>query len=246
LATFDRYIKSTRIAYAMAVQSLPRQWQVYDDFTAVEQFPVTNLSLRYMTLDDIPQVVEIDRLSFDTPWSARSYAYEIEESHYSHMLVMEADVVRAASGWKKLLRSFSGTINNLAVEKTIVGYGGLWNIMDEAHVSTIATHPYWRGRGWGEILLAAMIRRSLTLEAGYIVLEVRVSNTVAQNLYRKYEFETVDLRPSYYRNNNEDAYDMRLHLPDEGMKRRFGDRWKQLLEQYDFMDTYTNHEVSGS
>jgi len=238
LTTIDRYVRSTRIAYAMALQAMPRQ-SVYDyDANFVEQFAVTNLTLRYMTLGDIAQVTEIDRLAFDTPWSPRSYAYEIEESHYSHMLVLEADVVRPATGWKRFLNTFN-TANKPVEEKTIVGYGGLWNIVDEAHISTIATHPHWRGRGWGEVLLAAMIRRSFTLNASYIVLEVRVSNTVAQNLYRKYEFETVDLRPSYYRNNNEDAYDMRLQLPDEAMRLRFEDRWQKLMGVHGFVDGYT-------
>jgi ribosomal-protein-alanine N-acetyltransferase len=241
LASLSRYVRSTRIAYAMALQSLPQQTQFYDELIAPEQLTVTNLTLRYMTLADISQVTEIDRVSFDTPWSPRSYAYEIEESHYSHMLVLEADVVRPTTGWKRWLRSISS--NSPIVEKTIVGYGGLWNIMDEAHISTIATHPYWRGRGWGELLLAAMVRRSMNLSAGYIVLEVRVSNSVAQNLYRKYEFETVDLRPSYYRNNNEDAYDMRLPLPNDAMHTRFNQRWQQLIDQYNFTDFYTEHQI---
>ena len=244
MATFDRYIKSTRIAYAMAVQSLPRQWQAYDDFTAVEQFPVTNLSLRYMTLDDIPQVVEIDRLSFDTPWSARSYAYEIEESHYSHMLVLEADVVRPASGWKKLLRSFSGTNNNLAVEKTIVGYGGLWNIMDEAHVSTIASHPDYRGKKYGEIVLAGMIGRAIMLGADYIVLEVRVSNTVARKLYEKYGFTIEAVKPKYYHHDNEDAYDMRLMLTDEAIA-HFQKLYEKIAPRFRDWYTETPHPRLG-
>jgi [ribosomal protein S18]-alanine N-acetyltransferase len=242
LVSLTRYVRSTRIAYAMALQSLPQQSQFYDDDFSLEQLSVTNLTLRYMTLADISQVIEIDRLSFDTPWSPRSYAYEIEESHYSHMLVLEADVVRPNTGWKRWLRSL-GSSTNPTAEKTIVGYGGLWNIMDEAHISTIATHPYWRGKGWGEILLAAMVRRSLNLSAGYIVLEVRVSNTVAQSLYRKYEFETVDLRPSYYRNNNEDAYDMRLPLPNEAMQTRFSERWQHLLDEHSIVDLYTEHQA---
>jgi ribosomal-protein-alanine N-acetyltransferase len=219
------------------LQALPHQAQVYDEMAVIDQASVMNLTLRYMTLADIPQVVEIDRQSFDTPWSARSYAYEIEESGYSHMLVLEAEVVRPLNGWKRWLRPL-GIASQPTAQKTILGYGGLWSISGEAHISTIATHPHWRGRGLGEILLAAMIHRSLDLDAEYIVLEVRVSNRVAQNLYHKYEFQTVERRPEYYRNNNEDAYDMRLAPLDDAMRQRFYVRWQHLVDTYQITDHY--------
>jgi ribosomal-protein-alanine acetyltransferase len=130
--------------------------------------------------------------------------------------------------------------NGRAPKPYVVGYGGLWRIVDEAHISTIATHPNWRGRGWGELLLAGMIRRSLTLGAAYIVLEVRVGNIVAQNLYRKYEFEIAGVKPNYYRNNNEDAYDMRLNLVDVGMIERFQQRFAALQARHQFVDAYSD------
>ncbi|MCC6803397.1 MAG: GNAT family N-acetyltransferase, partial [Anaerolineae bacterium] len=141
-----------------------------------------SLILRYMRLSDVPQVTVIDQASFDLAWSARSYQFEISESNYSYMVVLE-QVMRAAGddkpriGWRRLVPSLNGGGDH---DYLIGGYGGLWNIMDEAHVSTIATHPDYRRRGWGEILLAGMIRRGIRLNAGYVVLEVRVSNYVAQ------------------------------------------------------------------
>ena len=77
--------------------------------------------------------------------------------------------------------------------------------MDEAHISTIASDEQWRGRGIGELMLLAMIERGIELGAGEVTLEVRVTNRVAQSLYRKYGFEVVGQRPRYYRDNNEDA-----------------------------------------
>jgi ribosomal-protein-alanine N-acetyltransferase len=111
--------------------------------------------------------------------------------------------------------------------------------MAEAHISTIAVHPDYRGNGWGEILLAGMVQRSITLHAGFVVLEVRVSNTSAQNLYRKYEFQTATVKPKYYRNNNEDAYDMRLDLSRPGIKERFAERFAALHATHPFEDYYS-------
>jgi ribosomal-protein-alanine N-acetyltransferase len=191
-----------------------------------------SLALRYMTLADIPQVVAIDRLSFDLPWSERSYSYEISEATYSHMVVLEMNEEQPTQGWRRWL-------NSGRQERRIVGYGGLWHVLSEAHISTIAVHPTYRGRGWGEILLAGMVRRSITLQAELVVLEVRVSNTRAQNLYHKYEFETAGVKPRYYRNNDEDAYDMRLDITSPEKRDRSDARFAAIQATHPFHDTYT-------
>ncbi|HEX2908078.1 MAG TPA: ribosomal protein S18-alanine N-acetyltransferase [Phototrophicaceae bacterium] len=197
------------------------------------------LSLRYMTLADVPQVAAIDRLAFDLPWSERAYSYEVTESTYSYMVVLEvAEEAAPGQGWLRWLPALNGRGHS----RQIVGYGGLWNIMSEAHVSTIAVHPNYQGRGWGEILLAGMVRRSLRLQADYVALEVRVTNTRAQNLYRKYEFETVGTKAHYYRNNNEDAYDMRLALTTPDIQPRLEERFAALQAKHGFTNHYTEHE----
>lgn len=198
---------------------------------------MSKLLLRYMQSGDIAQVLTIDSQSFNPPWSARSYAYEIGESSYSHMVVLTDHREQPRpTGWRRWLQ----TVNPPASNGTILGYAGLWHIADEGHISTIATHPDHRGNGYGEILLAAMIYRAITLQASYIVLEVRVSNTVAQNLYQKYEFKTVSTKVNYYRSDNEDAYDMRLDLRDKAMLTRFYDRYWAIKQQQPFVDQYTN------
>lgn len=214
------------------------------------------LILRYMRLADIPQVVAIDKQSFDPSWSPQSYSYEIQESAYSHMVVLEdggtpADpepVVSTQNWWQRFRHYLNGNGNGNGAQAyqpagTIVGYGGLWRIMTEAHISTIATHPEYRGRGYGEILLAGMVKRSLNLGATYVVLEVRVTNTVAQNLYHKYSFETVGTKTNYYRNNNEDAYDMRLQF-DEEYPLRFDQLYAGIKAQRPFTDEYSTVEKS--
>jgi [ribosomal protein S18]-alanine N-acetyltransferase len=195
-----------------------------------------SLKLRYMTLADITQVVTIDKEAFLTPWSAQSYSYEVGESSYSYMVVLEDNAPPTLTGWKRFIRSFNGS----TPRGTVVSYGGLWNIMDEAHISTIASRHDVRGKGYGEVVLAAMIRKSFLLGAAYIVLEVRVSNTVAQNLYRKYEFDVYDTKRKYYRDNNEDAYDMRLDLRDSGIRSRFEERYTAIQQRVPFVDQYTN------
>jgi [ribosomal protein S18]-alanine N-acetyltransferase len=198
---------------------------------------MSSLVLRYMRLSDIDDIVAIDRMAFDLPWSDRSYRYEITESTYSHMVTLEYGDNRRPNGW---WRRLWGRNHQNSPRPIVAGYGGLWRIMEEAHISTIATHPNWRGRGWGEVLLAGMIRRSMMLGARYVVLEVRVSNTIAQNLYQKYEFQAVALKPQYYRNNNEDAYDMRLNLEDTAMRARFDQRFAELQARHGFADLYTD------
>ncbi len=89
--------------------------------------------------------------------------------------------------------------------RSIVGYAGIWMMADEAHVTTIASHPSVRGRGVGELLLIGLIDRALALGARWMTLEVRISNQVARNLYTKYTFKEMGVRRRYYSDNGEDA-----------------------------------------
>ena len=205
-----------------------------------------SLILRYMHAGDIQDVSTIDSLCFEPPWSKDSYAFEINQSKISHMVVLEKQSfatpiasededgwLRRLGGW---LRQETATLSETGA---IVGYGGLWKIEGEAHISTIATHPDHRGHGYGELLLAAMFRKALRLKAEYLVLEVRVSNAVAQNLYRKYGFSRYGRKRNYYRSNNEDAYDMRVSL-DNDIHGRFGLLFQNLQHIHTFEDIYSH------
>ena len=152
-----------------------------------------------MRWEDVPTVAAIEHLSFTLPWSDYTYRHELLENTHSYYFVarrMDAPPV-PRNWWAKLWRR-----NGAAA---IVGYGGFWLVVDEAHISTIASDVSWRGRGVGELLLLTMIERGIELGAAMVTLEVRVSNTVAQNLYRKYGFEVVGRRSHYYSDNNEDV-----------------------------------------
>jgi len=163
-------------------------------------------TLRYMRLEDIPQVIGVDALSFPSPWSPASYTFEIVNNSTSHMIVLEMQR-QASPGWRRMWQRLGGQPE----PTVIVGYAGMWNIGGEAHISTIAVHPNWRRQGLGEALLNGLLTRAAALNSEYSVLEVRVSNQSAQALYDKYGYEIVGDRKGYYRDNNEDAYLM--HLP---------------------------------
>ncbi|MEM9954934.1 MAG: ribosomal protein S18-alanine N-acetyltransferase [Chloroflexota bacterium] len=199
----------------------------------------STLTVRYMQLADIPEVMEIDHASFKPPWPERSYRFELNESQVSYMVVLEQLEERELTGWKRIMNSLTGNLDTVEKQPVIVGYGGLWKIAEEAHISTIASHPDYRGKKYGEILLASMVQRAIYLKAEYIVLEVRVSNTVAQRLYRKYGFETQGVKKDYYHHDLEDAYDMRLFLTDDNIQ-----RVKQLVgklcNHISYKDRYAN------
>jgi ribosomal-protein-alanine N-acetyltransferase len=90
----------------------------------------------------------------------------------------------------------------------IIGYAGLWLMVDEAHVTTIGVHPDHRGQGAGELLFLGLADIAQEMRATRITLEVRVSNLSAQALYRKYGLEIAGVRRRYYSDNGEDAYIM--------------------------------------
>jgi ribosomal-protein-alanine N-acetyltransferase len=169
-----------------------------------------------MRLVDIEAVLDIDRLSFPLPWSASSYRYELTQNAHSYFFVALAPQSGAAApraGWRERLSDLLRSSPEAAAPpRLVVGYAGFWYIVDEAHISTIAVHPDWRGQGAGEQLLVAVLERALDLNAVQATLEVRVSNTRAQNLYRKYGFEEVGRRRRYYRDNGEDALLMTAEL----------------------------------
>lgn len=141
--------------------------------------------VRPMREQDIEPVLSIDRASFALPWSANAYYYELNENPRSLLWVAET--------------------NDHESPPLVVGMIVVWMILDEAHIATIAVHPDFRGKGIGRSLLIIALREAIYQNATHATLEVRASNTAAQNLYRNFRFQIAGLRPQYYRDNNEDA-----------------------------------------
>ncbi|EFM11884.1 ribosomal-protein-alanine acetyltransferase [Paenibacillus curdlanolyticus YK9] len=147
----------------------------------------SNISFRKMRLADIPFIVSIEQEAFTTPWTAEAFTNELTNNHFARYMVMED-----ATG--------------------IIGYGGMWTIIDEAHITNIAVRHDRRGMGLGELLLRRQMADAE--EAGMLrmTLEVRVTNERAQRLYGRLGFEPAGLRPGYYSDNNEDALIMWVEL----------------------------------
>jgi ribosomal-protein-alanine N-acetyltransferase len=190
--------------------------------------------VRPMALEDIDQVVIIDRLSFPNPWPPRTYRYEVGNNNRSRMFVLEPYGANAGHnpngrqqmGW--LERLLVGEQEESAPPSSLIGYSGLWNVADETHISTIAVHPDWRGLKLGELLLWMMLRHAIRQKARIVTLEVRISNEIAQNLYCKYGFEIVGRRRGYYSDNHEDAYNMGITPLDAAYRARLIEFGKQL------------------
>jgi ribosomal-protein-alanine N-acetyltransferase len=157
-----------------------------------------------MGLDDLPRVMEIERVSFPLPWPERAYRYELSQNKNSHYVVLRRRAAANPTGRARPLRSLWRRDRH----PPILGYGGFWMIAGEAHISTLAVDPDWRKLGLGELLLLSMLKQAARLGAFEATLEVRVSNAVAQNLYIKYGFEKVGRRRHYYQDNGEDAWIM--------------------------------------
>jgi ribosomal-protein-alanine N-acetyltransferase len=155
-----------------------------------------------MTLADVAQVMEIERVAFPTPWSPRAYRYEITANESSTMLVVRL-LGHPAAGLARIVQRV-----RVAPPDPLLGYAGFWLLVDDAHICTIAVHPRWRGQGLGDLLLLSLLDRAVERGAHRATLEVRVSNRVAQGLYRKFGFHVVSRRKRYYADNDEDAYIM--------------------------------------
>ncbi|MFJ8461418.1 MULTISPECIES: ribosomal protein S18-alanine N-acetyltransferase [Lysinibacillus] len=148
----------------------------------------SNIMYRKMVSDDVPAVYEIELATFSAPWTLDSFYYEVHENQYAHyVLAVDAD-------------------------GSIIGFCGMWMVIDAAQITNVAVIEAARGRGIGEELMRESMRIARQHEMEVMSLEVRVTNTVAQNLYRKLDFQDGGIRKGYYTDNGEDALVMWVNL----------------------------------
>jgi len=138
-----------------------------------------------MTREDIERVTAIERESFPTVWRRDAYERELLNVNARYLVAKLGDQV--------------------------VGYAGMWAIMDEAHITTLAVAADCRRRGIGERLLVALLEAAEDAGAKVVTLEVRESNAVARRMYEKYGFEAVAYMRTYYHDTGEDAVVMWLN-----------------------------------
>jgi ribosomal-protein-alanine N-acetyltransferase len=133
-----------------------------------------------MRMADVAAVLEIERLSFSSPWPAFAFQQELTANRLAHYRVAR-------------------------LGDRVVAFGGIWLMVDEAHITTFGVHPDHRRRGIGRRLLLQLAEVALELGSTRMTLEVRVSNEPAQQLYRSFGFNVAGRRVAYYSDDGEDA-----------------------------------------
>jgi ribosomal-protein-alanine N-acetyltransferase len=172
------------------------------------KFQVMPYIIRPMKYEDIPQVAQIDREAFPGEWVFRSqaaYKQDIDNPSVRYIVACKEKGLSESGGkvpWFKQLLSYGRRLNT---SEDIVGFSGFWMMVGEAHIIAIGVRNACRQLGIGEGLLIATIELAQTLNAHVVTLEVRASNRIAQELYRKYGFQVVGRRPKYYSSDGEDA-----------------------------------------
>ena len=148
---------------------------------------MAEFSIREMNEKDINGVMKVDLASFASPWTREIFEQEIHHNDHAHYFVIIG-------------------------EEKIVGYVGLWIVEDDAQVTNIALLPTYRGYKIGEKLFGFAMQYAIQQGASRLSLEVRMSNVVAQKLYRKFGLVPGGIRKNYYPDNGEDALIMWVNL----------------------------------
>lgn len=145
-----------------------------------------NLEVRKMRLSDLATIKDILLSDFDDFWNYNIFASELNNENSTYIVAI---------------------LNN-----EIVGFAGIWQVIDEAHITNIVTRKNYRGQGIGTILLENLItlcKNSTVIKS--LTLEVNEKNTIAQELYKRFDFQVLGKRKKYYNNEN-DAVIMTLQL----------------------------------
>jgi [ribosomal protein S18]-alanine N-acetyltransferase len=172
-------------------------------------------NLRAMAVSDVELgVMPIERVSFgNNYWSPEAFRNEMNNTMAQYFVVQQQETEE---------------------KPALVGYVGLWFVADEAHVTTLAISPHWRGAGLGHLLALHCLRLAIAKDVRWMTLEVRASNLAAQTLYFQYGFSLAGVRSKYYQDNNEDALIMTtedlknsaLHQKLEVLEKQYRKRWQ--------------------
>ena len=139
-----------------------------------------NILVRPMTTADVDGVMAVEKDSFATPWSRSAFEEELAQNRLARYIVAEED-------------------------GQVVGYAGMWLVINEAHVTNVAVSGSRRGEGIGRLLMETLMELARENGMGSMTLEVRVSNMVARHLYETLGFAEAGIRKNYYSETKEDA-----------------------------------------
>jgi [ribosomal protein S18]-alanine N-acetyltransferase len=138
-----------------------------------------NLTLQLLTAESLDQLVDLDRLCFGKLWSRDQYQRELDSPN--------SDIIGLTQG------------------ETLLAYGCVWAILDEAHITIVAVHPDYPRQRLGTSILIGLMKSAIARNLARATLEVRVSNQAAIGLYEKFGFDTAGRRKKYYEDTGEDA-----------------------------------------
>ncbi|MFC1914321.1 ribosomal protein S18-alanine N-acetyltransferase [Chloroflexota bacterium] len=208
-----------------------------------------------MRKEDLSQVAEIDREAFPTQWPPPNYRHELELALAHYLVALEEtgtspdvpgpknDPRSPVSLIKRLFkREGTGTKPSSSTGQDIIGFAGIWVMTDEAHITNIAVRKQYQRRRIGELLLISLIDLANHLNASFMTLEVRVSNSIAQNLYAKYGFKQVGIRPKYYLDNREDGM---LMSSESITSTSFQEHFQKLKQDYFRKERTQSHESAS-
>jgi ribosomal-protein-alanine N-acetyltransferase len=137
---------------------------------------------------DLDEVIEIEKVSFSSPWTRQSFLFDLQENPIARSMVA---------------RSQSGEL---------IAYACCWHLYDELRINNIAVHPGHRGEGVGRAILRRVLEEGRRAGCKLALLEVRPSNAAARALYESEGFSQVGRRKNYYREEREDALVLALEL----------------------------------
>lgn len=159
------------------------------------------MKVRPMEESDLEKIMEIEHASFSSPWSPQAFISELRDNEYARYFCLE-------------------------LEGEIIGYMGLWFILEEGHITNVAISPGFRGKRRGEVLMRSVIQMMAQEGMERMTLEVRASNMPAQRLYGRLGFVKAGVRKGYYSDNREDAFIMWLDLDENYLNLQEVEQWQ--------------------
>jgi ribosomal-protein-alanine N-acetyltransferase len=156
---------------------------------------MADFQIQSLTKLHLPGILELDKLCFGGWWNLDHSQWELDHAK-SHFLVITPLPESAEN------QASPAVLGNLPL---VIGVGGFWQILEEAHINLLAIHPQHQGRGLGKQLLGKLLHKAKELGLERATLEVRASNSSALGLYQRFGFQEAGRRPNYYPDNSEEG-----------------------------------------